>query len=230
MSSDPAPFFSVITPTFNRGRILARAIDSVLAQSFEQFEYIIVDDGSSDDTREVVAPYLAADSRIQYRYCANQGTSLARDAGASIAHGRYITFLDSDDEYLPNHLELREHILSAEPAIELLHGGVEIIGSPYVADKNNPSVLIDIRECRIGGTFFIRRDLWKRLGGFGDVRYGDDSDFFSRAELHGALIQKTDSPTYRYYRNEPDSLCRIVEAEGIDGIERYRSLKIRSDG
>ena len=98
-----------------------------------------------------------------------------------------------------------------------------MIGTPYVADKYNPSSQIHLSECAVGGTFFIRRDLWSRLGGYNDVLYGDDTEFFEKAVAKGATIQKTDIPTYRYYRTGEDSLCNIVESKGLVGIEEYRS-------
>lgn len=98
------PTFSVITATYNRGDMINRTIDSILAQSFKDFEYIIVDDGSTDDTREVVKRY--DDERIQYiRLDNNQGANFARNQGIERATGKYISFLDSDDIYLPKRLE-----------------------------------------------------------------------------------------------------------------------------
>lgn len=228
MSSERTPFISVITPTFNRARILPRAIESALAQTFDDWEYIIVDDGSTDDTHHAIRSLIEDDPRIRYHRSDNHGTAQARDLGCSIAHGRYVTFLDSDDEYLPDHLESRAAILSAQPAIELLHGGVEIIGDPLVSDKFDLSRQIHLSDCVIGGTFFIRRDLWKRLGGFGSIVYGDDSDFFSRAEEAGAYIVETDIPTYRYYRTEADSLCTIAMKEGLEGINNYRKSALNN--
>jgi glycosyltransferase involved in cell wall biosynthesis len=215
--------FSVILCTFNRGYIIERAIKSVIEQTFDDWELIIVDDGSNDNTKEIVLPYLS-DKRISYHYEANKGQALARNFGCSLATGRYFTFLDSDDEYLLDHLDSRFDILSSKPALELLHGGIEVIGSPYVADKYNPSAQIHLSECAVGGTFFIRRDLWSRLGGYNDVLYGDDTEFFEKAVARGTTILKTDIPTYRYYRTGEDSLCNIVEAKGFEGIEEYRSL------
>ena len=215
------PFITVVMATFNRGRLISRAINSLLAQTFEQWELIIIDDGSKDNTAEIITPFLGY-TNILYRYFTNGGVAVARDRGCALARGRYITFLDSDDEYLPDHLETRATILSAKPATELLHGGVEVIGDPSVADKNDPTKQILISDCVVGGTFFVRRDLWKRLNGFGSAPYGDDSDFFERAAAKGATIIKTDTPTYRYYRNEVDSICNIVSREGLIGIEEYR--------
>jgi glycosyltransferase involved in cell wall biosynthesis len=98
------PTFSIITATYNRGDIIDRTIDSVISQSFKDFEYIIVDDGSTDATREVVEQY--DDDRIQYvKLDNNQGANSARNRGIKKATGKYVSFLDSDDEYLPTRLE-----------------------------------------------------------------------------------------------------------------------------
>ena len=218
--------FSIITPTFNRDHLLSRAIESVLAQDFSDWEMIVLDDGSSDNTGDVVRLFADVDLRISYHYSENQGAAAARNLGASFASGKYFTFLDSDDEYLPNHLQARAEILSSKPAIELLHGGVEVIGDQMVADLFDHSKLIPISDCIVGGTFFIRRDLFKRLEGFSDIPYADDNDFFTRASELGALIEKVDLPTYRYYRTEADSLCSIVEREGVAGIEIFRNTPI----
>lgn len=97
------PFFSVIIPTYNRADFLSAAIDSVLSQSFNNWELIIVDDGSIDNTKEVVSK--CNDSRVLYHYQENQERSVARNNGIKYAKGEWICFLDSDDIYLPHHLE-----------------------------------------------------------------------------------------------------------------------------
>ena len=122
-------------------------------------------------------------------------------------------------------MQIRAEYLAQHPDVELLHGGVEVIGSDTVADKHDPSRQIPISDCVVGGTFVIRRDLAERLHGFRDVLYGDDNDFFERAQAAGAIIHKIDDPTYRYNRLEEDSLCAIVEREGVDGIRAFRKIK-----
>jgi glycosyltransferase involved in cell wall biosynthesis len=219
-----SPFFSIILPTFNRAHLLKRALDSVLSQSFTDWELLIVDDGSSDNTREVVQIYLL-DPRISYSFEVNSGPAMARNRGIASARGEYITFIDSDDEYLPEHLQTRYDLLK-ESDIELLHGGLEIIGNPYVADRFDNTKRLHIAECFACGTFFIKRELTDALGGFRDVLYGDDADFADRAREQGAKIVKVDFPTYRYYRDQPDSLCSIAEREGEAGIMAYRRKMI----
>jgi glycosyltransferase involved in cell wall biosynthesis len=99
------PFFSIITPTFNRAEFLDRCIRSVQQQSFADWEMLLVDDGSTDGTRTLVQNYAAADSRIRYIYQDNQKTSAARNNGLAHATGQYICFIDSDDEYDTGHLQ-----------------------------------------------------------------------------------------------------------------------------
>ena len=95
---------SIITPTYNCGRFIAETIESVLAQTYRNWEMIIVDDCSTDDTSEVVGRY--SDSRIRY-HCLdrNSGASVARNTALKMARGRWIAFLDSDDLWLPDKLE-----------------------------------------------------------------------------------------------------------------------------
>lgn len=97
------PFFSIVIPTFNRAKLIETAINSVLAQNFTDWELVIVDDGSTDETRSIVAPYLG-DARIRYHFQENKELNGARNTGIDLASGTYICFLDDDDYYLDNHL------------------------------------------------------------------------------------------------------------------------------
>lgn len=219
-----APFISVIMPTYNRWKLAVKAIQSVMAQTFGDWELLIIDDGSRDGTYDFVTTETDGDKRVRYHYATNRGLAMARNIGLTMAQGKYFTFLDSDDEYLPEHLSLRAEYLKAHPEVELLHGGVKIIGPDMVADKHDPSKQIPISECVVGGTFVIRCDLAERLHGFRDIPYGDDADFFARAEEAGATIHKVDIPTYRYNRLESDSLTAIAGREGIEGIAKFREI------
>jgi glycosyltransferase involved in cell wall biosynthesis len=99
------PFFSIIIPTYNRAHLISKAIDSVIAQTFENWELIIVDDGSTDNTKELILSYQEKDARIQYLYQENAERSAARNNGIKRAKGQYICFLDSDDYYLKERLK-----------------------------------------------------------------------------------------------------------------------------
>lgn len=125
--------FSIIIPTYNRTHILPRTIASVLAQTYSNWECIIVDDGSTDNTKDLIASYT--DPRIKYIYQTNAERSAARNNGILHAQGEYICFLDSDDEYLPEHLEVLEREIKriSSPikgmyivhALHNLHGSIE---------------------------------------------------------------------------------------------------------
>lgn len=99
------PFFSITIPAYNRGYILPETIGSIQSQSFQNWEVIVVDDGSTDNTQEIIAQLSLADSRIRYVYQQNAERSAARNNGAQNALGTYLMFLDSDDKYADGHLE-----------------------------------------------------------------------------------------------------------------------------
>lgn len=105
------PRSSVVMPTHDRQDLLHRSIGSVRSQTFGNWELIVVDDGSRDDTRRIVSKM--GDPRIAYVWQENSGVSAARNHGISLARGEYIAFLDDDDEYLPEHLAVLDRELSA---------------------------------------------------------------------------------------------------------------------
>ena len=99
----PPPPVSVLTPTHNRAQLLRRAMASVLGQTWREFEWIVVDDGSTDDTAQVLA--ACTDPRVKcIRLDPNKGVAAARNAGIQLARGKFVAFLDDDDEYLPGYL------------------------------------------------------------------------------------------------------------------------------
>lgn len=113
------PKVSVIIPTYNRERFIADAVDSVLAQTYDDFEVIVVDDGSSDGTPAILSVY--ADDRLIHLTQSNQGRSHARNRALAIARGEYIAFLDSDDVYLPSKLALQVSFLDSHPDVGMIY-------------------------------------------------------------------------------------------------------------
>lgn len=205
-----APIVSVIMTAFNRAHLIERAICSLIGQSFKEWELIIVDDGSTDNTFSVIDKFIAVHENIRCIKHSNRKIPLALNAGIHASVGKYITFLDSDDEYKPEHLQLRIDFMKENPAVDLIHGGVEVIGYPFVKDKNDLTKEIHISECAVGGTFFAKRNLFFELGGFHDLKYSHDSDFLERAS-EKFKIEKVEWQTYIYYRDTPDSVCSNVE-------------------
>ena len=205
-----APIVSIILPTFNREKLISRAVESVIKQSFKNWELIIVDDGSSDNTFLVISEFIKSHESIRYIKHSNRKPPLSLNAGILASCGKYIAFLISDDEYKTDFLLKRISFMEENTDVDLIHGGVEIIGHPYVKDKNNLTKEIHLSECAIGGTFFGKRNIFFELGGFRNLSYSDDSDFIERAEKKYKII-KIDWPDYIYYRDTPDSICTNIE-------------------
>jgi glycosyltransferase involved in cell wall biosynthesis len=118
MTSPPAPLVSVIVPAYNAERFLGRSIRSALAQTYSPLEIIVVDDGSTDGTREAISSFH--DGRIKYLWQPNRGQGAARNVGIRESAGSYITFLDADDAYLPHKVQRQVTFLEAHPEHQIV--------------------------------------------------------------------------------------------------------------
>jgi glycosyltransferase involved in cell wall biosynthesis len=108
---------SVIIPTYNRARFISRAVESVLCQSYDKVEIIIIDDGSTDETKDILRQFK---DKIRYLESGHEGTAHARNMGMRAATGRYLAFLDSDDVYLPYKIELQVEYMEEHPSIGMV--------------------------------------------------------------------------------------------------------------
>ncbi len=136
---------TVIIPTHNRRDTLARALDSVLAQTLEPAEVIVVDDGSSDDTRNLVAGY----PQVRYLYQGNAGVSSARNLGIDAARGEWLAFLDSDDEWQPDKLRQQQALLRNNPNLKICH-------TEEIWIRNGRRVNAMKKHAKSGGNIFHR--------------------------------------------------------------------------
>ncbi|MGQ9424860.1 glycosyltransferase family 2 protein [Gilvimarinus sp. F26214L] len=119
---------TVVTANFNGSRYLAQAIESVRAQTHANIEYVIVDDGSTDGSRDLIEDYCRKDPRIKaFLLPENQGVARARNTGIENSHGKYVTFLDSDDEWMPNKLEKQLELFRRHPRAGLVVTGAAVI-------------------------------------------------------------------------------------------------------
>jgi glycosyltransferase involved in cell wall biosynthesis len=165
----PSPIVSVILPTRDREHVIGDAIVSVQSQNFTDWELIIVDDGSTDDTVAVVAPYLA-DSRIRYVEQSNSGASAARNHGLRLARGSLIAYLDSDNVWYQDFLTVAVREFAVDPAIDVVYGvlvtdehaldGTRLLWRPFDRDELLAGNYIDIN------TIVHRRSLVQRYGEF----------------------------------------------------------------
>jgi len=118
------PLVSIITPAYNAGDYINEAIGSVLFQTYPNWELIVVDDGSTDDTAEIVKNYSARDSRIKYHYQENQRMASARNAGIKLAQGKYVVFLDADNLFLPNKIKDQVQFMEVNPKCGLAYSKI----------------------------------------------------------------------------------------------------------
>ncbi len=206
---------SIILCTYNRAPLLPRAINSVLKQTYTDWELVIIDDGSTDGTRSLVENYRQQEKRISYFFQQNAGLAKARNAGIRRAAGEFLCFVDSDDELIAAHLEKRMKYLERHPEVDFLHGGMKLIGpkkKQYVVDLNNPKRKIHLSRCHVGGTFYFRRRVLRHVKTFRAIPFGEDFDFYKRAEKY-FTIRKVGYPTYLYHLETENRLCDVFTEE-----------------
>jgi glycosyltransferase involved in cell wall biosynthesis len=175
-------FFSVIIPTYNRAYIVSRAIESVLDQTFQDFEIIVVDDGSTDQTAAVVKEFIS--EKIIYVSQTNAGVSAARNHGADRASGKFLLFLDSDDYLSNGSLEIYHKALSEDNFLLLLGYCMFENAKGKIENKIMPWKSGDSFSHPLTGSFVIQKTLFKKLGGYDEkLFYSETSDLFLRLRM-----------------------------------------------
>ena len=212
-----APLISVILPVYNRKYILKRALDSIIKQTFKNFELIIIDDGSTDNVKELISVYLNKHKNFKYFRYSNQGVALSRNKGISLSQGIYVTFIDSDDEYKKTHLEKMICFMENNPDLDFIHQLPDIIGNKkdyWLVSSMDTNKLIHVNDCVYGATFFAKKRVFTELNGFRKMVYGEDSDFYNRLSSQNKFkIKKLDERTYIYHRNVEDSICNLMKKQ-----------------
>lgn len=182
------PFFSVVIPLYNKADTIVRALNSVAAQTFRDYEVIVVDDGSTDDGANVAESFVGIDNLHVVKQ-KNAGVSAARNRGAAEAAGKFIALLDADDVWFPRHLEYTATAVSRYPDIGLLGGGYERVEGRRLFRVRAPrkARVVDIYEAYFyaqlvhTSSMVIRRDMWIVAGGFNtSYSFYEDVEFFYR--------------------------------------------------
>lgn len=196
---------SVIIPTYNRAHVLPRAIKSVLNQTFRDLELIVVDDGSTDETENVVRGFQENDERIRYiRHEINRGGNAARNSGLQNARGRYIAFLDSDDEWFPEMLEKQRHAFETTECSNpgLVYGGVVVFQNGGIRKTTRPKSrgrvlkpLLQYCFLESGSNNLILREVFDACGRFDEsdaLRKGGNQEY----EMWIRIAQRYDFDFY----------------------------------
>jgi glycosyltransferase involved in cell wall biosynthesis len=186
------PRVSVIIPVYNGDRYIVQAVKSVLSQTYQDWEIIIVDDGSTDNTRQLLEPYF---NTIQYVYQANQGAAGARNRACQLAKGEFLAFLDSDDLFLPDKLAKQIACFDANPALDMVQTGWFIMDEtgenvsevkPWQQAPKLDLTSFILYKCVRPSAMMLRREWWERLGGFdSQLPPTEDLDFALRLCLKG---------------------------------------------
>jgi len=209
------PLVSVIVPAYEVSEFIGEALDSVLAQAFTDYEIIVVNDGSPDTKalERALKPYM---SRIVYLKQENRGVSAARNSGIAAARGSLIAFLDGDDTWLPNYLEVQVARIQADPTIDVLYPNVMMFsdssesGEEFMtACPSSGEVTFErllLQECNVSNCSIARRETIVRAGLFDEsLRSGEDFDLWLRVIKHGGRIAYHRDVLARY-RRRPGSL------------------------
>lgn len=221
------PFFSIIIPTYNRAHILPKAIDSVLTQSFHDFEIIVVDDGSTDETKQMIERFDS--KKIKYNHQFNAGVCMARNNGAKLAFGEYLIFLDSDDWLLKDTLQMFYDSTQIKPLTNLVMGTINWFDSNDKRIRTvNPFYGNNRLAQGLTGSFAIRSELFQQIGEYDfNLTYSENSDLFLRlnnsnfvtrenvalVNSGGVAIREEDTASrlHRYSKKKYDSVKYFLE-------------------
>jgi glycosyltransferase involved in cell wall biosynthesis len=206
MTTNPA--VSVIIPAYNVASYIAETLESVFAQTYREFETIVVNDGSTDNTENRIAPFR---SRIVYLHKTNGGVHSARNAGLKVSRGRYIAFLDGDDIWMPRYLEALLGMMESDPGISAVYPNAYLFGSPHFAGKLHQGVFpvsepvtferVLKRECFIFCSVLLRRSVIDEVGVFDEglwAQGAEDLDLWLRILQGGHRFHFTTEPLVKY--------------------------------
>ena len=225
-----APKVSVVLPTYNSAHFLGTAIQSVLGQTFQDWELIVVDDGSTDNTRDVVAAFL--DPRIRYVHQENRGAPAALNAGLRLARGAYVAFLGADDRWLAQKLALQVAQLDGLPLkVAMVYADLHLVSledntvlGRFLDGREPPRGRVLSQLVRTEGSFIhpcaslIRREVFDRVGLFDEsLKTHEDWDLWIRiATVYE--VEALDIPLAVYGRR-PSQLTKDVRQMYLDGVE-----------
>ena len=250
-----SPKVSVVMTVYNGEKVLAETIESILGQTFQDFEFIVIDDGSNDGTPRILASYQQSDGRINVYSQENQGVVAARNMGCRLARGEYIAFVDADDPSLPERLVKQVSYMDEHPEIGVLGTWVELIDEksvPYGVLRTPilPAVLkwsLIFEDYFSQSSVMMRRDIGTLLGFFRpDVLLAEDYDLYSRASYitqlailpevlvrnrawEGRLSAKVDSTIEKYaYGVVRSAVTKLLGTEV--SLDAARMLRNRTKG
>jgi glycosyltransferase involved in cell wall biosynthesis len=218
------PRVSVVIPTYNRGELLRETIDSVLAQTYHDFEIIVVDDGSTDNTAQLLTRYQD-DVRLVYRAHKNCGVAATRNHGIRLARGEFLAFLDSDDRWLPQKLERQLQFADAHPEYGLIATEISSFNKRGAVKAQNKTATYRIKNGHVvehllfgnwiqTSTVLARRECVQAVGGFDEEvgQFGEDWLTWMRIAARSAIYFMPE-PLVEYRIHEESLTSHLPEAQ-----------------
>jgi glycosyltransferase involved in cell wall biosynthesis len=217
---------SVIIPVYNYDRYLGEAIKCVLGQTHNNVEVIVVDDASTDQSSEVAKSF--AGRGVRYCYQEHAGIGPARNTGVEVAQGEYLAFLDADDRWPEEKLELQLRAFENDPALEMVFGqALQLQNGPaWEAGVREKNLIVEgVVPGMVAGTMLIKREAFDRVGEFpGGIKVGEFIDWYSRAvELQ---IRSLVLPELLLWRRIHDSNTGVRERQSVSDYARVLKAKL----
>ena len=230
MTTKPLPLVSIIIPCYNQGKYIIECLESVKAQTYMNWECIVMDDGSSDNTKIVVQNYIQTESRISYNYQQNMGVSFARNNAIKLSNGKYILPLDGDDKIGSTYLEKALDILENNDKITVVYCEAELFGNKS-GKWHLPNYSFDVllkQNVLFCSTLFRRAD-FERTGGFDCLmKIGlEDWEFWISLLKNGGQVVKLDETLF-YYRLVSNSRNSSFDKQKEREIRNYIYQKHKS--
>jgi glycosyltransferase involved in cell wall biosynthesis len=240
------PLVSVVVPTYNYGRFIGETLDSLRAQTYEEWECVVVDDGSTDDTEQVVARSAAADARVRYLRQPNQRQAVAKNTGLADARGRYVQFLDADDLLEPRKLERQVEFMEATPEADIVYGGARYFHTerpaerlygmfgeeaPWMPELSGAGRAVVLPLVRMNimaiNAALVRREVFDDVGPFDPVLPPvEDWDYWLRCALAGKRFEfRGFDGTLALVRAHPASTSR----QPAPALAAWRALRAKID-
>jgi glycosyltransferase involved in cell wall biosynthesis len=225
MAIKPSSLITVVITCYNHGRFLSTAIESVLAQNYQYKEIIVVDDGSTDNTKEIASQY----SSVRYVYQANQGLSAARNKGIAESSGNYILFLDADDWLLPNALSVNYKCLENHPNTAFVSGGFEIVKESTQqitkmqssVEKEHFNCLLEFNYISMVATVLFRRWVFEEVLFDSTLQACEDYDIYLKIARKYPVLHHTELiAAYRFHETNMSYNTLMMVDATITTIKR----------
>lgn len=221
------PLVSVAMAVYNSESYVAEAIASILSQNFTDFEFLIINDGSTDNSAQILEHYARQDKRIRLIHRENRGVPFTRNQLLAQTNAEFIAVMDSDDVALPDRLADQVAFLQRSPETVWVGGAFELIdqGGRYITRIEMPETNTDIQRLLVEGhtsfihpTAMIRRDALVRVGGYDEtLRVAHDLDLWLKLSEVGELANLK-QPVLQY-RIHPDSICNQNQSKALDEVQ-----------